>query len=294
MSLASSFYPSRDIAKPPLARGLAAETNVRPLASRAYDELPRRHAVGFGAWAPFKGQPDPVPVAPGLGRPGARAEALERRAAARRAVAARDRSRAASLSGNRHRDDFAKRAFDVAVAGGLLLVLLPLLLMVAAAVRLESRGPILFRQRRTGLNGRVFHILKFRSMRTMDDGPVVRQAAVGDDRITRVGRLIRATSLDELPQLLNVVRGEMSLVGPRPHALAHDEYYRRHIPTYNQRFLVRPGITGLAQVRGLRGETPTVDSMAARVAKDIQYVRHRSLWLDLKILSATIKVLKGY
>ncbi|MGL4324839.1 MAG: sugar transferase [Beijerinckiaceae bacterium] len=186
-----------------------------------------------------------------------------------------------------------KRAVDIAGAATVTLLISPLLAGLAVAIKADSKGPVLFKQRRTGRYGQVFYIYKFRSMTTMDDGAVVRQAEAGDQRVTRLGRFIRATSLDELPQLFNVLRGEMSLVGPRPHALAHDEFYAKLIPGYRLRQAVKPGITGLAQVRRQRGPTPTVDLMANRVESDIQYVRSRSVMLDLKILVRTVFALKG-
>jgi lipopolysaccharide/colanic/teichoic acid biosynthesis glycosyltransferase len=159
--------------------------------------------------------------------------------------------------------------------------------LVALAIRLDSPGPVLFRQTRTGLNGRVFRIYKFRTMRVLEDGPEVRQACRGDARVTCVGRILRRTHLDELPQLLNVLRGEMALVGPRPHALAHDQHYGREIPAYRLRFQVKPGMTGWAQMNGARGETPTLEHMQRRVELDLWYVENRSFWLDLQILTRT-------
>jgi putative colanic acid biosynthesis UDP-glucose lipid carrier transferase len=182
---------------------------------------------------------------------------------------------------------FAKRALDVAVAAGALLSLAPLLLLCAAAIKLETPGPALFRQRRTGLDGRQFHIWKFRTMTVMEDGPVVIQARPDDPRVTRIGLLLRRSSIDELPQLLNVLRGEMSIVGPRPHAVAHDAYYGARIARYAHRHAVKPGITGWAQVNGLRGETRLVQQMMRRVAYDIWYVDHWSVALDLRILVMT-------
>jgi lipopolysaccharide/colanic/teichoic acid biosynthesis glycosyltransferase len=139
----------------------------------------------------------------------------------------------------------------------------------------------------------VFRIYKFRTMRVLEDGAVVRQATRDDARVTRVGRILRSTSLDELPQLLNVLTGEMALVGPRPHALAHDEYYSREIAAYDHRFRVKPGITGWAQVNGARGETPTVDHMRRRIELDLYYVQHKSLALDLTILVRTLRAELG-
>ena len=181
----------------------------------------------------------------------------------------------------------AKRRLDVIIACLAILFLAPVLLLVAIAVKLDSKGPVIFSQRRTGLGGRTFAIFKFRSMRVLEDGAEVKQAVEGDARITRVGRIIRKTSLDELPQLFNVLKGDMSLVGPRPHALAHDDYYGARISNYGMRFKVKPGITGWAQVNGARGETPTIEIMQDRINYDAWYARHRNLALDLKILAMT-------
>ncbi len=180
-----------------------------------------------------------------------------------------------------------KRLLDLAVAVPALIILSPIMAMVALAVRLDSPGPIVFRQTRRGKHDRPFEILKFRSMTVMENDEDIRQARRSDPRVTRVGRIIRATSLDELPQLINVIRGDMSVVGPRPHALAHDAYYGERIPDYAQRRLLKPGVTGWAQVNNHRGETPSVGVMAARVELDIWYVRNWSLWLDLAILMKT-------
>jgi exopolysaccharide biosynthesis polyprenyl glycosylphosphotransferase len=182
----------------------------------------------------------------------------------------------------------ADRFLDLILASTGLFALFPFLILIAVVIRLDSRGPALFRQTRTGLNGRQFRIYKFRTMTVQEDGAVIRQATQGDARVTRIGRMLRKTSLDELPQLINVIRGEMSLVGPRPHALAHDKYYGREIPAYERRFAVKPGITGWAQVNGARGETATVADMQRRVDLDLWYVEHRSLALDLKILAWTV------
>jgi Undecaprenyl-phosphate glucose phosphotransferase len=182
----------------------------------------------------------------------------------------------------------AKRAFDIAAATVGLLAIAPLLLAIAFAVWIESPGPVLFRQRRGGFNGRAFKILKFRTMRVMEDGPTIIQATSNDHRLTRIGRWLRRSSADELPQLINVLRGEMSLVGPRPHALAHDLLYSRLISNYPYRHHVRPGMTGWAQVNGFRGETPTVDKMKQRVELDLWYATNWSFWLDLWILFWTM------
>ncbi len=181
----------------------------------------------------------------------------------------------------------AKRSLDLVLAGLGLFLLFPLLLVVALAIRLDSPGPVLFRQNRNGFNGRPFAIFKFRTMRVMEDGPVVVQAKRNDSRITPVGRWLRRTSIDELPQLFNVIRGEMSLIGPRPHALAHDDEYMKVIATYAYRHHMRPGITGWAQVNGYRGETPTVGHMERRVELDMWYIENWSFWLDVRILIRT-------
>jgi putative colanic acid biosynthesis UDP-glucose lipid carrier transferase len=181
----------------------------------------------------------------------------------------------------------AKRALDITASALLILLLSPLLALVSLAILLDSRGPLIFAQRRTGLNGKTFAILKFRSMHVLEDGADVRQAVRGDARITRMGRIIRKLSLDELPQLFNVLVGDMSLVGPRPHAVAHDQYYGAVIANYTVRQQVKPGITGWAQIHGARGATPTLESMQRRVDLDSWYVAHNSLTLDLLILART-------
>lgn len=181
-----------------------------------------------------------------------------------------------------------KRGVDLTAAVLLLLVFLPLLLLIAAAIRAETPGPALFRQRRTGKDGKAFVVLKFRSMGAMEDGERVEQAQRGDERVTRVGALLRRSSLDELPQLLNVVRGEMSLIGPRPHAVAHDAQFAARLPEYRERFRMRPGLTGLAQVSGLRGEIRAERLLRERVAADLSYIEGWSLWLDACILARTV------
>ena len=188
-------------------------------------------------------------------------------------------------------DRSVKRAFDVLGALAGLIALSPLLVTTALLIKLDSRGPVFFRQNRTGFNGEVFRIFKFRSMTTLDDGDVVRQATRDDARVTKVGRFIRRTSIDELPQLLNVLAGHMSLVGPRPHAVAHDSEYTTSVAGYARRQHVKPGITGWAQANGYRGETPTVDLMQSRVDHDIWYVRNWSLWLDVKTIVLTARSL---
>jgi putative colanic acid biosynthesis UDP-glucose lipid carrier transferase len=188
-------------------------------------------------------------------------------------------------------DAVMKRVTDVVLASIALLVLAPLMVLIALAVKLTSAGPALFRQRRYGLHGEEIMIYKFRSMRVCEDGAVVNQATRQDPRITPLGRILRSTSLDELPQLLNVLEGKMSVVGPRPHAVAHNEVYRKLINGYMIRHKVRPGITGLAQVNGLRGETETVEKMRERVRFDLEYLSHWSPWLDVKIIFKTLWVI---
>ena len=187
-----------------------------------------------------------------------------------------------------------KRAVDVLLSIVALVLLSPVFLITALLIKLESPGPVLFFQRRYGFNQETFRICKFRSMKTMDDGRDVRQATAGDSRITRVGRVIRRLNIDELPQLLNVLRGDMSLVGPRPHALAHDQFYERSISLYARRHNVKPGITGWAQVNGFRGETDTEDKMRARVEHDLYYIDNWSMALDLRILWLTVFSKKAY
>ncbi len=187
-----------------------------------------------------------------------------------------------------------KRAFDVVAASLILIMATPLLLTVAALIRLDSPGPVLFRQRRYGFNQQAFRIFKFRTMTTTDDGTVIVQATRNDPRVTRIGRVLRRYNLDELPQLLNVVAGQMSLVGPRPHALAHDQEFERKIALYARRHNVKPGITGWAQVNGLRGETDTDEKMAKRVAFDHWYIDNWSFWLDIAILFRTVLSRKAF
>lgn len=180
-----------------------------------------------------------------------------------------------------------KTTCDRGIAAALLIALSPLLAVIAMAIKLDSKGSVFFRQRRHGLAGQSIVVWKFRTMRVMEDGAVVQQAAKGDPRVTRVGRILRKTSLDELPQLINVLEGSMSLVGPRPHAIAHNEHFGKLIDSYDCRNQVRPGITGWAQINGHRGETQTVERMARRVEHDIWYVSNWSFLLDLKILLLT-------
>lgn len=187
-------------------------------------------------------------------------------------------------------DGVLKRGFDLVTSTAILTVLALPMLAIAMAVKWSSPGPALFRQKRYGLSGEEIHVLKFRTMRVQEDGAEVRQATKNDDRVTRVGRFLRKTSLDELPQLLNVLGGSMSLVGPRPHATAHNEQYRSQIDGYMLRHKVKPGITGLAQVNGARGETETLEKMERRVEFDHRYIREWSLWMDLRILLQTVRV----
>lgn len=181
-----------------------------------------------------------------------------------------------------------KRVFDVCLSGIVLLALVPVFLAVALLIKCDSHGPVFFRQRRRGYNQREFRIWKFRTMTTADDGDDVVQASVGDARITRVGHFLRKWNIDELPQLLNVLKGDMSLVGPRPHAVAHDWHYERIIERYGRRLNVKPGITGWAQIKGHRGPTQTKDAMQARVAHDLYYIENCSVGLDTYILAMTV------
>jgi putative colanic acid biosysnthesis UDP-glucose lipid carrier transferase len=184
-----------------------------------------------------------------------------------------------------------KRVVDILGAGFALLLFLPLLLTIALIVRLESGGPVIFKQRRTGHQGRIFTIYKFRTMTVAEDSANVRQATRDDARVTTVGAVLRKLSLDELPQFLNVMKGDMSLVGPRPHALAHDEQYGALIPTYADRFRAKPGLTGLAQVNGLRGEIQDLRGMRDRIAADNLYIDSWSLGLDIAILAKTALII---
>ncbi len=177
-----------------------------------------------------------------------------------------------------------KRSLDLVLAGIALVLLSPLMLVVAALIKLDSRGPVFFVQQRNGFNGRSFRIFKFRTMTVLEDGPFIQQATEDDPRVTNIGRLLRRTSIDELPQLMNVLLGDMSLVGPRPHATAHNDEYEKLIDNYAMRYHVKPGISGWAQVNGYRGETRSVELMAQRVEYDLWYINNWSLRLDLKIM----------
>lgn len=187
-------------------------------------------------------------------------------------------------------DGALKRIVDVALACLALIISAIPMTLVAMAIKFTSKGPVLFRQRRYGLDGKEILVWKFRSMKVQENGNIVKQATRNDDRLTPIGGLLRRTSLDELPQIFNVLAGQMSLVGPRPHASAHNEFYRSQIDGYMLRHKVKPGITGLAQVNGCRGETETLDKMEKRIVFDHQYIREWSIWLDLKIIAQTVSV----
>ena len=184
-------------------------------------------------------------------------------------------------------DGWLKR-FEDLLLGSLILIIVALpMIIIAIGIKFSSPGPVIFKQKRHGLRGKIL-VWKFRTMSVCEDGDVIEQARRNDPRVTRFGAFLRKTSLDELPQFINVLQGRMSIVGPRPHAVAHNEYYRKLIPGYMLRHRVRPGITGLAQVHGWRGETDTVDKMENRVKDDIQYLRNWSIWLDIKIIFLTV------
>ena len=189
-------------------------------------------------------------------------------------------------------NDMMKRMFDVLFSLAVLMVIAVPMLVIAAAVKFTSPGPVIFKQMRYGLGGKEIKVWKFRSMSAMDNGAKVVQATKGDARITKVGAFIRKTSLDELPQFINVLQGRMSVVGPRPHAVAHNEEYRGLISYYMLRHKVKPGITGWAQINGFRGETDTLDKMEGRIDHDLEYIRNWSLWMDVRIVFLT--VFKGF
>ena len=186
------------------------------------------------------------------------------------------------------REIIQKRLFDLTLAAAALVLATPLLVLVALLIKLDSPGPIFFVQRRYGFNQQPFRIIKFRTMRTLDDGAVIQQARPDDPRLTRIGRWLRRWNIDEIPQLFNVLTGDMSLVGPRPHALSHDREYEYRISMYARRHNVKPGITGWAQINGYRGETDTEEKMRKRVEYDLFYIDNWSLWLDLKIIVRTV------
>lgn len=187
-------------------------------------------------------------------------------------------------------DGLTKRASDIVLSALILLLLAPLLLVLALAVKLGSPGPVIFRQRRYGLDGQEIVVYKFRSMTVTEDGSQIQQARQNDARVTPIGAFLRRTSLDELPQFVNVLQGRMSIVGPRPHAVAHNEFYRPLIKSYMIRHKVKPGITGWAQINGFRGETDSLDKMEARIRCDLDYLRNWSLGLDLYIILRTIRL----
>ena len=187
-------------------------------------------------------------------------------------------------------NSMVKRSSDILIGSSILILLLPVMLIIATAVKFSSPGPVIFRQRRYGLYGEEIIVYKFRSMTVTENGHEVVQARKNDQRVTRVGAFLRRSSLDELPQFINVLQGRMSIVGPRPHAVAHNEQYRKLIKGYMLRHKVKPGITGWAQVNGMRGETETLDKMEARIQYDLDYLRSWSLWLDLYIIVKTVKV----
>ncbi|GAB3679152.1 undecaprenyl-phosphate glucose phosphotransferase [Salinisphaera aquimarina] len=188
-------------------------------------------------------------------------------------------------------DGLLKRLMDIASAGLLLLCLLPLFAVVAAAIRLTTVGPVFFTQRRYGLDGQLINVHKFRTMSVTEDGPEVRQATRNDPRVTRVGAFLRRTSIDEWPQFWNVLKGEMSLVGPRPHAITHNEEYRKLVKRYMVRHKVKPGLTGLAQVNGLRGEIRDLDNMTRRIKYDLDYIQRWSPALDMRIIIQTVWII---
>jgi putative colanic acid biosysnthesis UDP-glucose lipid carrier transferase len=183
-----------------------------------------------------------------------------------------------------------KRLVDVVFSSFVLILLAPLLVLIGVGVKLSSPGPILFKQRRHGIHNREIVVYKFRSMRVMEDGAAIPQATRNDARVTPFGAFLRSTSLDELPQFINVLQGRMSIVGPRPHAIAHNEAYRQLIDGYMLRHRVKPGITGWAQVNGHRGETDTLEKMKRRLKCDLNYINHWSLALDLQIILRTALV----
>jgi exopolysaccharide biosynthesis polyprenyl glycosylphosphotransferase len=185
-------------------------------------------------------------------------------------------------------EQFVKRCFDMIGATSMLLLLSPVMLLTALLIKLDSHGPILFFQTCNGFNGRAFRIVKFRTMHVLEDGNAIRQATRADPRVTRLGQWLRRANIDELPQLFNVLYGNMSLVGPRPHAVAHNNEYDKLIANYALRNHVKPGITGWAQVNGYRGETSTTDLMAKRVELDLWYINNWSMWLDIRILFRTL------
>ncbi|SAS40065.1 UDP-phosphate glucose phosphotransferase [Klebsiella pneumoniae] len=185
-----------------------------------------------------------------------------------------------------------KRLEDIFLSLLIIILISPILLVIAVAVKVSSPGPVIFKQKRYGMDGKAIKVWKFRSMTVMENDTLVKQATKNDVRVTKVGSFLRKTSLDELPQFFNVLSGKMSIVGPRPHAVAHNEQYRNIIEGYMLRHKVKPGITGWAQINGWRGETDTIDKMEKRIEYDLEYIREWSIWLDLKIILLT--VFKGF
>jgi Undecaprenyl-phosphate glucose phosphotransferase len=182
---------------------------------------------------------------------------------------------------------FVKRAMDVVVALFALVLLMPVMALTAIAIKLNGPGPVIFRQHRKGFNGRQFVMFKFRTMKVQENDGHVRQAVRNDPRVTAIGKLLRASSIDELPQLLNVLTGDMSLIGPRPHALAHDNQFEKIVSDYAYRHHVKPGITGWAQCNGARGATPSLEHISQRIRLDLWYINNWSFWLDIRILAKT-------
>jgi putative colanic acid biosynthesis UDP-glucose lipid carrier transferase len=187
---------------------------------------------------------------------------------------------------------FLKRTGDIVMSTIILALISPILLLITISIKATSKGPIIFKQKRGGINNKEIVVYKFRSMTTQDDGSVVNQVTKNDARLTYFGAFLRRSSLDELPQFINVIQGRMSIVGPRPHAIAHNIKYAKLISEYNRRTLVNPGITGLAQINGWRGETDTLEKMQKRVDADLYYINNWYLWLDIKIIFITI--FKGF
>lgn len=181
-----------------------------------------------------------------------------------------------------------KRLLDIIFSSLILLLISPVLFSIAVLIKLTSSGPVLFKQQRNGRNGEIIEVWKFRSMRVCENGPEIKQAGKNDPRITAFGGFLRRTSLDELPQFINVLQGSMSIVGPRPHAIAHNQYYQTKIPDYCLRHQVKPGITGWAQINGWRGETDTLEKMAMRIQFDLEYINHWNIWVDCKIIFLTL------
>jgi putative colanic acid biosysnthesis UDP-glucose lipid carrier transferase len=197
-----------------------------------------------------------------------------------------------SLNYNKFYYNLVKFIEDYLISSIILILISPLMLVIAILIKITSNGPVFYRQTRVGKNGKRFRVYKFRTMRTNQESGFVKQAYKSDSRITKVGRIIRRTSLDELPQLFNILRGEMSLIGPRPHAESHDIEFSRHNGDYLSRQLVKPGITGLAQIKGFRGEIKKQHDIEGRINSDLEYIKSWSLYLDIKIIMLTF--IKGF